>query len=306
MKTLATWVFSPLAAFVGLVVSSVSWSTEMPNTDVYIGFLEADGPRRVFLLTKGAWQSALPDADSVEALNQDRNHVSKPEKWTVFYDGKVRGTVLAKPVTAVHAFKDVGLQQLVGKKPALPRQKIETQFSAFDGPRIRPLLLTTDPTVKDPDSWKPDRDKSLPPSAKTTFIRIFGDQAKHDSADEGTSAKSYRIQESEIILTNSYKTMAGTLAARVIGLKLQLSKSLKVSCETEGDRCQGAPTYWFYIPSGQAPIFLAKAAALIETADLNGDGFSDFAFWHSEYNLGGYSIVDGKTRALTQAHWSYH
>lgn len=276
----------------------------------YIGFLEADGPRRVFVLRDGTWQSALPDADSVEALNQDRNSISIPRTWTVFYDGKIRGQLSVEPVPKVEKFKDLGLQKLIGKKPPLPSPKKEPQFDAFDGPRVRPFLLTSESTVFDPDQWKPDSKKEIPIGAKAGFKKAFGDQARYDdeTAGEtgGEAAKKYEIKDKDIAIAKSYKTGSGTLDARIIGLKLQLAKDLRVSCDTEGDKCLGAPLYWFYITSGKAPIFLAKASALVETADLNNDGVSDFAFWVSEYNLDGYAIVDGKTRTLTQAHWSYH
>lgn len=272
----------------------------------YVGFLEAEGPRRVFVLREGTWQSALPDAESVEALNQERNSILIPRKWTVFHDGKVRGQISAEPVAKVTLFKDLGLQKLVGKKPPLPPQKKETQFGAFDGPRVRPLLLTSETSVSDPDEWKPDHGKKVPPAAKAGFKRIFGAQVSYDGGNDSEESKKYELKDSDIVLSKSYKTTAGALEARIIGLKLQLAKGAGVSCETEGDKCQGIPLYWFYIPNGQEPIFLAKASALVETADLNSDGVSDFAFWISEYNLGGYTIVDGKTRTLTQAHWSYH
>lgn len=293
-----------------LLLPSNSSAASETKPSTYIGFLEADGPRRVFVLQDGTWQSALPDAESVEALNQERNSILVPRKWTVFHDGKVRGQISTEPVANVTLYKNLGLQKLVGKKPPLPKQKKESQFDAFDGPRVRPLLLTSETTASDPDQWKPDRRKEVPPAALAGFKRIFGAQASYDGeakdSSDSDSEKKYELKDTDIILSKSYKTTAGTLDARIIGLKLQLAKDLRVSCETEGDRCLGIPLYWFYIPSGQEPIFLAKASALVETADLNGDGTSDLAFWISEYNLSGYSLVDGKTRTLTQAHWSYH
>lgn len=302
---------SGTAILISLLIFNTTWATEGtkpdPSPAVYVGFLEANGPRRVFVLNNGTWQSALPDAESVEALNQARNKVSSPVKWTVFHDGKVHGEISAKPVATVTLFKDVGLQQLVGKKPRLPVQKEEPQFSSFDGPRVRPLLLSTESTVKDPDRWKADRNKAVPSEAKAAFQKIFGDQANYDSTDEKSGTpKKYAIQESEIVLTKAYMTTAGELGARLIGLKLQLAKDLNVSCEQKRDRCEGVPTYWFYIASDQGPKFVATAAGLVETADLNSDGVSDIAFWVSESNRSGYSILDGKTLTLTQAHWSYH
>jgi len=305
----------PTALILSLFIFDAGWATEALRPDLkpkakpatYAGFLEASGPRRVFVLKNGTWQSALPDAESIEALNQARNSVSEPGKWTVFHDGKVHGQISAEPVPTVTMFKDVGLQQVTGKKPRLPVQKVESQFSSFDEPRVRPFLLTTESTVQDPDRWKPDRNKAVPPKAKADFIRIFGDQAAYDVADaEDSTAKKYSIKESEIVLTKAYMTTAGDLRARLIGLKLQLAENLNVSCENEGDRCQAVPTYWFYIANGKAPKFVATAGALVETADLNSDGVSDFAFRVSEYNRSGYSILDGKTHTLTQAHWTYH
>lgn len=297
------------SAFFHFLPSNAS-ATNEAKPFTYIGFLEAEGPRRVFVLRDGTWQSALPDAESVEALNQERNSILLPEKWTVFHDGKVRGQISAEPVAKVTLFKDLGLQKLVGKKPPLPKQKKEPQFDAFDGPRVRPLLLTSEITIADPDGWKPDQAKKIPAAAKIGFKKLFGAQANYDGEakgnSDGDSGKKYELKDTDIVLSKSYKTTTGSLEARIIALKLQLAKGAGVSCETEGDNCQGIPLYWFYIPNGQEPIFLAKASALVETADVNSDGVSDFAFWISEYNLGGYSLVDGKTRTLTQAHWSYH
>ncbi|MBN8539392.1 MAG: hypothetical protein J0L82_03315 [Deltaproteobacteria bacterium] len=298
-----------LSAILSFSLFSVSIEVraeDKAQPEIYVGFLEGEGPRRVFVLKSGTWQSALPDADSIEALNQERNIISEPKKWTVFFDGKVRTQLSVNPVKTVTLFKNLGLQQTAGKNPQLPVQKPDSQFSAFDGPRVRPYLLTTDSNVSDPDRWKPDAKIKCPPAAKAAFKQIFGAQANYDGSTDGEEPKKYLIEDKDIVLSKAYKTTAGTLGSRLIGLKLKLPINIKVSCETEGDRCEGAPTHWFYIPNEQKPIYLAKASALVETADLNSDGTSDFAFWVSEYNLGGYSIVDGKTRALIQAHWSYH
>jgi hypothetical protein len=127
-------------------------------------------------LKSGTWQSALPDADSIEALNQERNIISEPKKWTVFFDGKVRTQLSAEPsCQTVTLFKDLGLQQTgQARTTQLPvAEEPDSQFGAFDGPRVRPLTYLTSPKLRLSAiriEWKPDRGKiKCPPAAKAAF-----------------------------------------------------------------------------------------------------------------------------------------
>jgi hypothetical protein len=126
--------FIAIIAISFLSISIPSLTQGKAKIPIYVGFLEADGPRRVFVLRDGAWHSALPDADSIEALNQERNIISELGKWTVFFDGKIRAQLSVKPVKTVTLFKNLGLQQISGKHAPLPARKHESQFSAVDGP----------------------------------------------------------------------------------------------------------------------------------------------------------------------------
>ncbi|GEM_PF-6165856 len=291
-----------LLSILFLIFNSISQANE--KVQVYVGFWEKEGIRKAFEYKEGQWKSSLLNVDNSEALKSAAVLYTSPSKWNLFFDGKTYGNISTKSFGTYTSYKENGLQKITSKKPLLTFRKIDDKFSDWNGKIIRPILVCNSSDISDPDHWKPAAAKKVQPSIYNNLKKRMKGKiyfCKNETCEGDSSNRD--LKDNEVSSSYAYRDANGN---ELQAISLKFSSKVYAYCEIEGDGCKGEGPFWYLVkPSGDIQ-FLTKAAALIESADLNHDGSSELLFWLNEYNTNGYELIDGKTLKSYKSSWSYH
>ena len=262
-------------------------------SQVSVAFWEETGVRESFVWDGKHWESFADSKSGVKA--------APTKNWNVYFDGKTFGNI----TTSTPSAADKALLKVEGATPKVTFRTKQSKFSGWNGPIIRPVVLTSQRQVSDPDTWKkkpgmpPAKDMIATVKSKLNPIVHF---CKTSDCEEEEKIKR-PIKDSEIVTRFTYQDHNGNA---LIALAPHFVATSKAYCETEGDLCEGLGAYWFRVPKSGPAVFLTQAQALIDTVDLNDDGHSEMIFWISEYNRDGYRLIDGRTYNSVDMSWEYH
>jgi hypothetical protein len=278
------------------------------DDDIFVGILESLSPGRAqelrrsygsaaaadvrvaFVKRAGRWQAFPSDFGDLAELKTASRSFPQRVGWTIAFNGKPRGRVESELPEKWLAHRDVGVELIIsaGKLPRFGPPAAE--FEPFDGHGqvYRPLVLVSQPYVRDPEQWKPakldngDLERALPDFRR----QVSTSDASLDFKDRDVRAvKVYRSSAGEVLF-----------ALAIRGIK------------PPADEVPGSAwsPHWF-VANGADPIrFLGSGLTLIDAGDYDNDGRSEIIFLKADYDFTGYVLFFDGLRQWAEFGWHYH
>jgi hypothetical protein len=270
---------------------------------IFISFWEENGIRKVFEYQNQEWKSSLREIKNQSDLKAMPLQYSAPNKWTLFYDGKTYNELTTIPFETYSSYSENGLQRLNAKAPDLPFRKFDKRFTDWSGKNLRPILASNQKDLKGPDGWKVQKVSALAPFVLNDLKKRLKGVITYYSSNECATQLKRELSDSEIVTSISYKASNGS---DLLSYTLKFPPKTFTTCNVECDMCSDRGSFWYSKTANGEFAYLTEARSLIEAADLNKDGHSELLFWIPGYNSDGYRLIDGQSKNITDATWSYH
>lgn len=223
----------------------------------------------------------------------------KTIRWTVSLNGKTIGALSSTDVGIVPEPawtypRDYWHLPMAGEAiPVFPNSA--QSFAGWcEAPKHRPLVLSTTTHPSDPEHWK-----KAPSSIKRTALLVpaFRNSLKRAPlCFKPEKPTSYTLRAKDLRIVTRIVAQDGREL-----VELRLAKDI-FECASELGYPLG--NRWFVI--GSTTRFLGADLELIDIADYDKDGRSEYIFWYSGYNRDGYSIFSADFEQRTDFLWNYH
>ncbi|MBI5890342.1 MAG: hypothetical protein HZB47_06650 [Nitrosomonadales bacterium] len=251
----------------------------------------------MYAKTKDGWIGLdSPDSPDIQ--------VAWDRQWTVGFDGKSLGTLRltnsspAYPRRTDGYFAGEVLLAPAGQFPIV--RNTSKSFGGWCGePKSRPLVLVSEPNVKDPAEWKPFK-------VGSEYKEMLFDSLNRE------------LQKSKIVnCTNPEQEKATPYVFGVEELKIYKGYRSKdggvlisVGLNSDNYHCDGPlgpewSSQWFYIRNSRVE-FIGDSLMLLDEGDYDEDGKSEVLFWSSGYNEDGYVLYYDDFRKKVPFKWHYH
>jgi hypothetical protein len=276
-------------------------------TDLQIAFLEdacEEGHdnsyntrvRLAFLWQDSMWKSFDHNVRNFEELEHAATKFAGTHQWFLVDHENSIGTLISKGVDKYKWYKDVGMQELISELPATAKNPRDLKYSGWPGCPVRkPIVLSTALPIKDKESWRKVKADVRPSKKMAEQIRNSNNDL-YAAADEKPVKASFT--EKDLIVSEQYNSpIKGNLVA------LQFRKNAGVMNNT-GD--PDSSLYWFYLGNKTPSMLIGRGLVLIDWADYNSDGQTEFLFWVDGYNLNGYLISWSNFTKTDSFTWNYH
>lgn len=234
-----------------------------------------------------------------------KNKYPKKVSWTIAFDGKNLGTILStndsKPLEYFLFYARDKFHLPVANQSIPKIGKLTFEFSGWlsgypNGETLRPLVLVSENSYKDPQNWKPFK-----PNLEIIIILLpkLKESVRLVTVDYYTNAKTpYDARAKDIKILKSYKNLSG-------------SKLIQLQVDVPNIDCDGQPEaeclpLWFHLSNKGQSKYIGKGKKLIDAGDYDNDGKSEVVFWHSGYNLDGYIMYYDNFNKSVEYFWKYH
>jgi hypothetical protein len=239
--------------------------------------------------------AAVP-ADTLQ-LQRAAKELSASRSWEALREGRIVGTARSEGLSRYEGYKDFGTQHLIGGLPAFASGPRSYRFASWsEAPRRRPVALVSTAPHGDPQGWRATRPVDAPDAELVRLIR----SSVTDLApcDEESSGDKLRLTARDLRAAEAYESRNGD---RLVAFVVRKGANV---CNGFGGAAVGP--FWFFARHHGARRFVGDRMTMIERADLDGDGATEFLFWHSGYDLDGYRVYwDDFTRSA-EFSWNYH
>jgi hypothetical protein len=223
--------------------------------------------------------------------------------WTIALDGKQRGQLTLEdptvnPLAATNEFYSRDkLFAPVGRVPLFANPK--KAFGGWcDAPRRRPIVLVSPPNFADPAGWKrfvpgiSEKKQLLAPLHTVT-------DGVTQCGRDGFTHHLFRFQAKDVKIYEGYRSNNGDL---LIPIGLDRARN---GCYAEAEPGEEWESQWFSIHDGVSR-FVGRGMELVDAADYDGDGKTEFLFWSSGYDNDGYRLMFDGFAKTAEYLWSYH
>lgn len=216
--------------------------------------------------------------------------------WMLLKNGSVIGRMTSRGKGEPSRYMDVGLQQPGDIPPEIFKGSRDRLFSGWAGcPVFKPVVLSAVAPKADNEGWK-----KVTPEIKITDA-IFS--AVKDSVSElfietSSGTERFNCKIGDLYAAEQYSSKDGR---SIVALGVRRESGVQ---DIVGESSGAA--YWVGISSGAAPSFMGAGLKLIDFADYDSDGGTEFLFWLSGYNKDGYRIFWDKLKNSKTFSWHYH
>jgi len=217
-------------------------------------------------------------------------------KWTVLERGQGVGQVASRDNEKLDRYMDIGAQQ-AGDLPAIVfNGERDLQFSGWAGCAVfKPVVLSASAPKTDKEGWK-----KVSPSTKLTdgIFSAIKENVRElfRETDSGTERFDYKI--GDLYAAEQYSSNA---KRSIVAFRFKPDSGARDIVGESSDAF-----YWVSTSSGSAPKFMGAGLQLIDFADYDSDGATEFLFWLSGYNLDGYKIFWNGFKDSETFSWKYH
>jgi hypothetical protein len=295
-----------------LIACAAAWTTfaqvSKPSQKIILGILE-DVPGnyagqadvravRVAFQRQGEdWQAFPSNCRNPQCLQTISSSYPETVTWTITFQGKSLGQIVATTRKTLDAYSHVGLQDIVDHGP-IPTvgQKSERYAGFLWSPVYRPLIASSQPFFEDRDKWAASH---LPPelvsAVRREFRRHFPRAVNCKNPEENTS-KPWAYRDENITPGPVYSSHEHWYIVQA----------------TLGPyRCDGPPDdgfwgQWFVITPNNEITLLGKAMQLLGSGDYDNDGKSEVIFSPEGYDVGGYELFYDNFKKHATFEFIYH
>lgn len=161
-------------------------------------------------------------------------------------------------------------------------------------PKHKPITLLSIANFSNPEHWiqmsaTPKEIQSLYPAFKSSFN---GNKLCQDM----NKPKRYKLNIKDIRVESNLVAKDGS--------KLIAMKVTKDVYECDSELGDLTSTKWFYMKN--TVQYIGTDLTLIDVADYDNNGESEFLFWYSGYNSDGYVLYSNYFKNHTDFKWNYH
>jgi hypothetical protein len=304
-RTSAICALSILLLFVFPVIASpiVAQSTllgvleDVPGSDA--GDTNFRGVRVVFHKNGTDWQAFPSICHSQSCLKTATAAYPQESTWTIAFDGRCLGQVVGHTPKDFGLYSHIGLQSIFDGNPIPVVGKKSAEYGGFtDAAVYRPLVANSQPSCKDPDSWKPS-----PISATTTgvlraeFRQKFLKLCKASKTSEG-ELELFPYRDEDITVVKAYVSSKGWTIA-----SLHLANAIDCNDTAAGSEIANT---WFALGPQKSTRYLGQGMWLVDAGDYDSSGKSQLIFSIDRENRGGYELFyDDFTKHAT-FEFTYH
>jgi hypothetical protein len=230
----------------------------------------------VFFFKDGkAWKGFEPKqglfnkraADGVTFLyTGPKNQAAKEFQWTMFFDGKKLGQVTTKWVKSFENSSSPKIHHIIKVEPKSQLPK-------------RWILLSSRSDINDPQEWKVSKDDSEARElAQEKFRQLYPEEYKclDSEAGYGGSEKTGKpLKTSELQIQKTYKSNNGQF---LVGVRK------KTKCaEDHYSTSNHWLLNWILVDKDKKAKLLNVGGEVVDAADLDRDGFSEWIFVTTNY-----------------------
>lgn len=252
--------------------------------------------RLAFFSRDTTWKAFDHSVQNSEELRNVATAFAGIRQWFLVDHNKAIRKVTSKGVEKYKWYKDVGIQELATELPAEAKEPRDLKYSGWPGCPVRkPIVLSTVLPSSDKESWKKEKTDLVPTQEMAEQIRNSTNDLYADNADKPQKAS---FTEKDLIAVEQYGSLSkGKLIA------VQFRPNAGVMDNTgDPDRL----LYWIFVGKTASLKFIGRGLVLIDWADYDSDGQTEFLFWVDGYNLNGYLITWDSFRKSDSFTWNYH
>ena len=229
--------------------------------------------------------------------------LSKPPaskmNWSVFYRGQKIGTAQSKKVNVSGHPGWVGLQKVTLSKGILRPKAGKDQRAYFEGQNIiRPLMLTTLDKPYDSENWK---ESKLTPVEKALAIKAFRTKfpkLERCATSGEPPAKMVPYTDKQLLFLMIYRSNKNEL---VYGIQFDPQNN---TCQNNDD--ENFKDQWYVMDAKRNIRSIGSVLNPIGMADLDGDGQTEWVFYHFEgEQRESYILFYDDFAKLVNFGWSY-
>ena len=250
--------------------------------------------RPLFVKSKGQWES-LETRESAQSMRFGNL------RWVATLDGNQLAQLSASDpgFSSKYAWtysRDYLLKPVMPIGLDLPDNQKSSYAGWCDPPKHRPLVVTTGSRWDDPEGWKRIGKSTL--VLQQAFTALRHEWSGKSWCMNGLDNKKtpVRIGLAQMKLHAAYHDHEKRVLVAV-----SLDSRL-YECDSEID--EGGVVYWVLL--GASPRYIGNMNDLVDAADYDGDGKTEFLFWYGGYNQDGYLLFSNDFRRKTSFLWSYH
>ena len=288
-----------------LLMLSISFSSSMSHSNV-IGVIEEkiagydSTPviRPLFQNVENSWV----------VLNTPYNYrkarLEKRTEWHIVFDGELLNG--SAPINSdFRTFSKRPLHEnilRINNANSVPEvANKENRFQAWRGtPKNRPIATNTQPFFQDTERWEVYRNQQqllvLKKRLFPTLKKQIG-EAYHCNGSPDWKAFPIDTQHNDTEIYRAYKNNKEEFI-----ISAGLAKKHTANCD--GPLHKSDKPIWFFI--GKELKLIGFEFDLVEAADFNNDGKTEFLFFHGGYNEDGYTLFENNFEGRFDYYWRYH
>lgn len=296
-------------AFVIMSLNSYSWGENtgpsVKDSDYIVGMLEhtkddhvgSDFYHTVRVLFKKVgteWRAFDYECSLPECLTAIAKKYPSEVSWTIAFDGKNLGEVRSHTPEKFKNYAGIG-RQIIDKGAKVPTiGGLTAEFSGWITTELyRPLVAISKPNFKDPEAWKLLKLKDDPrlTKIKTQFKKTHPKCECSGFDDSEPRCQNVNYKDDRIKVTKAFQSMQKSLLVTV-----------NLNC---GGRYPDINEVYLISTKGDLTS-LGTNLTPIDAGDYDSDGHSEFVFYTSGYNRGGYTMYYDNFNKKAEVIWSYH
>ena len=257
--------------------------------------------RLAFRFTKDGWKKFGNRVSGIKELKQAADRFKGNRSWFMLERDKPLDSLLSKGVDEYQLYCDVGTQNIVGQVTSTALLPRTMEFSGWHHCEVRkPIVLVSRKPSKSRDNWVRIKPTYTPDNETVKLINEYGSQlySCKDERDENGSSLKAKIS------VEMLKTVDEIVSEKGDRLLAVAFRDDACVLDNTGDKVSS--WYWFSQIGNTRVIFIGEGLKLIDWADYDADGNSEFIFWLNGYNLNGYRILWSKLPRTTTVSWKYH
>lgn len=291
-----------------LIANIIFWSGSVfAESPLFVGVLESFNKKELlsqvgqdsinprvriaFFKDKNNWQATKSNFDTFEELTNSIKYYPDRINWYVINNNNLLGNLTTVQYTP-KLYRDVGVQKIVGDLPSKlqlpPTKNLQFPMMKMDH---RPLITIS----KFNDSYNNFTDAEAWVASKPTPTEMK--QLLKELHDKVIPGKSSNLNQ-DVRVVESYRSKNHGLILSTV-----------IKNNSKGAYFSQIP-YWFYITNSSIK-FLETGMNLIDIADLDHDGRSEFIFMYSDpenvdQNSNGYILFYNDFKQSARFLWSNH
>jgi hypothetical protein len=249
--------------------------------------------RPLFVKNQNKWES-------LSTSELAATYLPKSTHWIASMDNKRIGDLLSiereEPLEPAWTYARDYWQVMAPNQKLPSILNTNKSFAGWcEAPLHRPIALVSIAHLSNPEQWKKSAlpvkiTQSLLSDFKKTFNRsqLCTNQAKQQP---------YRFNPKDIVITSQLVASNGDQLV-AIAFKNDVGE-----CVSELDSFTSPR--WFFVEN-QTTHYIGTNLELIDDADYDNNGMTEFLFWYSGYNKDGYVLYSNHFQHHTDFYWHYH